>query len=278
MSRNPYHASGKTPTLIRSVFVFMDLLGYSALIEQSKLDGNQQEVLELLHGALMGGRTWLEEKHLPSEFRELSEKDDYSLKAFTDNIVIGWPIRDDAESEFGNAFFKLAMFQFNMVTSGFFIRGAISAGEAYVDDVAVFGEALTEAHDGESCLARDPRIILVPSAVTTVQKHLCYYTPSINAPHVRDILRDSDGQWFLNYLDCVLIAESEQGPFYDELLKHKAVVEERLSKYKEHPGIWSKYAWVAGYHNFFCDLHSHHFNDDHKIKVDLFRASPSLIV
>ena len=68
------------------------------------------------------------------------------------------------------------------------------------------------------------------------------------------------------------------GPFYDALLKHKAVVEQKLSEYKSKPPIWSKYAWVAGYHNYFCDAHSEWFNDEHKINLGLFRASPRLIV
>lgn len=210
--------------------------------------------------------------------RTFIKKDRYALKAFTDNIVISWPVHDDAETEFGSAFFKLASFQFNMVTDGFFIRGALSVGDAYVDEVAVFGRALSEAHIGETTLARDPRIILTSSAVEVAKTHLNYYGNPRHAPHVREVLRDSDGQWFLNYLDCVLIAEDEHGPFYDEFLKHKMVVEDKLKEHIGNPPVWSKYAWVAGYHNYFCDLHSRHFTAEHKINVDLFRASPALIV
>ena len=278
MSRNPYHVDGQEPTLRQSVLVFMDILGYSDMIRRSEASGTQQQVLRKLHRALVGGRAWLEDKELPPRLRELGEKGYYALKAFTDNIVIGWPVHDDAESELGSAFFKLASFQFQMVTEGFFIRGAISVGDAYVDEVAVFGSALSGAYAGESSLARDPRIILTPSAVKVAKKHLAYYSNPRHAPHVRNVLRDSDGQWFLNYLDCVLIAEDEHGPFYDEFLKHKTAVEEKLQEYRGNPPIWSKYAWVAGYHNYFCDLHSRHFTEEHKINVELFRASPALIV
>ncbi|WP_150113244.1 hypothetical protein [Methylobacter tundripaludum] len=278
MSRNPYHIEGQEPTLRQSVFVFMDILGYSELIRQSEASGNQQQVLRTLHQALAAGRAWLEDKDQPSEMRTFIKKDRYALKAFTDNIVISWPVHDDAETEFGSAFFKLASFQFNMVTDGFFIRGALSVGDAYVDEVAVFGRALSEAHIGETTLARDPRIILTSSAVEVAKTHLNYYGNPRHAPHVREVLRDSDGQWFLNYLDCVLIAEDEHGPFYDEFLKHKMVVEDKLKEHIGNPPVWSKYAWVAGYHNYFCDLHSRHFTAEHKINVDLFRASPALIV
>ncbi len=278
MSRNPYHVEGQPPTLRRSVLAFMNILGYSGMIRAPQANGTQQETLRKLDSALTAGRRWLQDEERSPELRELIKTDFYALKAFTDNIVIGWPVHDDAEFEFGDAFFKLGSFQFQMVLEGLFIRGAISVEDAYVDEISVFGQALSEAYRGESSLARDPRIILTKSAVEAARQHLTYYGNSRHAPHVRDVLRDLDGQWFLNYLECVLWAEHEQGPFYDEFLRHKAVVESKLAQYKGNPPVWSKYAWVAGYHNYFCDLHSQHFSDEHRINVELFKARPALIV
>ncbi len=275
MSRNPYHVPDRPPELRKSVFVFMDILGYSEMIAQAEKMGTQQQFLHELHSTLSKGRAELEDRDSQPA---LLPKDNFALKAFTDNIVIGWPIHDDAESEFGVAFFKLALFQFQMVLEGFFIRGALTVGDAYVDEIAVFGPALTQTYTGESVLSRDPRIILMRPAVNTAKRHLKYYGDPRRAPHVRAILRDTDHQWFLNYLDCVLMAEEEQGPFYEEFERHKAIVEKKLVEYQDRPAIWAKYAWVAGYHNFFCDLHHYHFSDDNKINVELFRASPALIV
>lgn len=277
MTRNPYIRSDEEPTLRRSVLTFMDILGYTDLIQTTEREKTQQQTLRALHRALSQGRDWLEDKGMSDGFKSLSETDSYALKAFTDNIVIGWPVRDDAESEFGSAFLKLGTFQFMMVLEGFFVRGALAVGDAYVDETAVFGSALLEAYDGESKLARDPRIILTQSAVKAAKQHLTYYGRPQFAPHVRDVLRDSDGQWFLNYLECVLSGWEEQGPFYKEFLLHKSVVETKLSEHASEPTIWAKYAWVAGYHNYFCDLHSHYFSDEHKIDVNLFRRSPGLI-
>ena len=160
MSRNPYENVEGAPQLRRSVFVFMDILGYENLTRVAELDRTQQELLQRLHSALSNGRKDLEEKHEGlAVLKKLTTKDRYALKAFTDNIVIAWPIIDDAEVELGSAFSKVAWFQFKMALEGFFIRGAISIGETYVDDIVVFGDALTQAHTGESRRARDPRII-----------------------------------------------------------------------------------------------------------------------
>lgn len=278
MTRNPYILDGQEPTLRESVFVFMDILGYSDLMLQSQKVGSQLDALRDLHSALSESRCRLEGQDLPVELWEMGGKDFFALKAFTDNIVIGWPVHSDAEVEFGSAFMRLAEFQFNMAIRGYFVRGAISVAPAYVDEIVVFGDALAQAYIGESKLARDPRIILTETAVHATKQHLTYYYPPAHAPHVRDILKDADGQWFLNYLESVLIAEYEHGPFYAEFLQHKAAVERKLAEHAANPPVWAKYAWVASYHNYFCDLHSQHFSDEHRVNVELFKSTPSLII
>lgn len=279
MSRNPYHADENSrPLLRRSVLAYIDVLGYTELVTRSEREGIQQETLQSLRAALREGRRGLQDEDLPVDLKDFGSFDLYAIKAFTDNIVISWPVRDDAESELGSAFFKLGAFQLEMVLAGYFLRGAIAIGDAFVDEYAVFGSALTEAYRGESQLARDPRIILSSSAVEASKQHLTYYANQRIAPHVHNVLRDADGQWFLNYLECILWAEYEQGPFYEQLMQHKNSVESKLAEFKENPPIWAKYAWVANYHNYFCSLHSHHFSYEHQIPLEKFRNSPSLIV
>lgn len=278
MPRNPYVIPGEEPTLRNSVFVFMDILGYSDLMLQCQKAGTQPAALRALHRALSESRRVLEDQDIQDNLGDLGEENLFALKAFTDNIVIGWPVHSDAENEFGSAFMRLAAFQFSMAIRGYFVRGAISVAPAYVDEVAVFGDALTQAYLGESKYARDPRIILTESAVAAAKQHLSYYFPPAHAPHVRAILKDADGQWFLNYLDSVLIAEHEHGPFYGKFLQHKAAVEAKLAEHATNPPVWAKYAWVAGYHNYFCDLHSDYFDEEHRVNVDLFKAVPALIV
>lgn len=155
------------------------------------------------------------------------------------------------------------------------MRGAISVGSAYVDEIAVFGGALLEAYAGESTLARDPRIVLTGSARQYVVRHLGYYGNSMRAPQNRDLIQDIDGQWFLNYLDAVLLAEDDVGPFYGEVEKHRDAVQSRLDQYRGRPTVYAKYAWTAGYHNWFCDLHGF---DNHKIDMDAFAGTRVFIV
>jgi len=265
---------GEVPRLKNSVVVFMDILGYRQMVENAASTGTESELLLRLHSTLESGQKFLKGELIPPK---LGLKDHYAVKAFTDNIVIGWPIRSDAESEFGSAFFMLSFFQFSLALAGFFIRGGLSIGPLYMDDIAVFGGGLNEAYDAESRLARDPRIVLTSSAEQAVKAHMKYYAEPDYSPQSRDLYRDSDGKLFLNYLDTVLIAEHENGPFYDELLKHKEVVERALTEHKGNPVNWSKYAWVANYHNYFCEQHPNYFNGEYMIEHSRIRMVPRRI-
>lgn len=271
-SRNPYAEAGVKPIQRKSIFAFIDILGYSELMRS---DPSNTE-LQRLHKVLEGGRDWLEEKYVDEKFKNFMPKDLHALKAFTDNVVMGWPIRSDGESELGSALFKLSHFQMEMALEGYFIRGAISVGDVYIDEIAVFGPALLEAHAGESILARDPRIIITDSVIPMVNAHLNYYARKKHAPHCNYLLRDSDGKWFVNYLN-VLIPDVDY-PLPDELIQHKEIVEKLLDKYSGHPVIWSKYAWVAKYHNYFCEKNSYHFDESHKIDIRKYEAEFAEIV
>jgi hypothetical protein len=249
MSRNPYHRA-RPPQVHASVFAFLDILGYKEMALRSSGAGANAQ-LASLHSALSAAR-----KHLADDPIGSGPHDRFVIKAFTDNIVIGWPVLTDAESEFGDAFFRLANFQMSLLLSGYFVRGAISVGPAFIDDIAVFGDALNEAYEGESKLARDPRLLLTESAVEVTKHHLSYYAPPANAPHVRCVLHDYDDQWFLDYLGCAQAETTEAGGTFDSTMaQHKAAVETQLHRHQNTLPVWTKFAWAARYHNFFCAAH-----------------------
>jgi len=239
----------------------MDMLGYKEMWCHAEREGSQDTFLQRLYEALKEGQEWL----LPNDNDVWpTEKDRYALKAFTDNIVIGWPVRGDGESELGSIFSNIAFFQLRMATNGFFLRGAISLGDAYVDDVVVLGSAFLEAYQGEA-QARNPRIILTDTANAAVRKHLTYYSHPHYAPQYSDLYQDSDEKCFVNYLETILAA-GEECPFFDELQKHKDNITQRLEQFHSDSKIQAKYIWAANYHNFFCDQRPHHFSD---YKIDI---------
>ncbi|OAI19699.1 hypothetical protein A1355_04140 [Methylomonas koyamae] len=241
----------------------MDILGYEEIVGQSISSEDQQKMLRKLHQALeYARRTYLEHRPEDDLLVEAVGKQDYALKGFTDNIVMGWPIGKDPRWSFEMAFDCLKHFQLTMIIEGFFIRGAISFGDIYIDETVVFGKPVMDAYKGENRDARDPRIIFTQSAADEIKKHRDKLGTQL---YQRDILKDTDGRLFLNYLDSVMIAEEEYCPISADVRSHKTRVEAELAKSRGNPSIWSKYAWVAKYHNDFCDQHSDEFNDEYKI-------------
>jgi hypothetical protein len=59
---------------------------------------------------------------------------------------------------------------------------------------------------------------------------------------------------------------------------HKQRIAERLKEHRGNPTIWNKYAWVARYHNYFCDLFPRYFDDTHKVDVAEFEMLPSRLI
>lgn len=274
-SRNPYIGSNGTPELRRSVVAFIDILGYTDLVKSAKTRKENQDILDRLHKALKRSREHVDPNQSEDTLLKLSDKDFSAFRAFTDNIVIGQPIHSDGEIELGSVFHDLSYFQMLMTMEGFFVRGAIAIGDLYMDDIAVFGEGLIEAYEAETTLARDPRIVLAPSAQAAVNRHLEYYGRGSHAPQNRDLLRDSDGQYFINYLDT-LIPENDYF-FEKELSSHKARIEEKLALLRSRPPIWTKYLWAANYHNYWCDQNSC-VDASMKIDTEAFQLSPARLV
>jgi hypothetical protein len=275
-SRNPYIEKGNSPTLKLSVVAFVDILGYRDLVIESAQNGTEQEFLQKLHNALSEATKSIY-PHKNELLRKFLKEDNHAVRAFTDNIVIGYPIKGkgDAEVELGMIFSHLSYYQMIMIINGFFVRGGIGIGNLYMDDTVVYGQGLIDAYNAEQSLARDPRIVLNKSAKDAVEKHLEYYGRTKSAPQVSYFYKDSDGQFFLNYLDTII---PESGNVYKkELETHKNIIEKKLIEYENNPVLWSKYLWVANYHNFYCSQQNE-INDTFMIDLDRFKLSPALIV
>jgi len=275
--RNPYVIEKGSPKLQLSVVAFLDVLGYADLVRESSKSRTSDELLKKLHNVLRTSRKHIDPKQRDSTFKKDWKKDFSAFRAFTDNIVIGRPIkgRGDGEVELVETFNELSYFQMVMAMDGFFVRGAIAIGDLYMDDIAVFGPGLVEAYDAEHSLARDPRIIIAQSAREAVNQHLEYYGRHSHAPQVSCLLKDSDGQYFIHYLDT-LISEGEYF-FETELQRHKESIETKLKQHSSRPPVWSKYIWVANYHNYFCRNHSK-VAKSYMINLEDYKVTPALIV
>lgn len=251
--KNPYRTSKDKPWMRQSWVVFLDILGFSSAVLNATANNTAGELLLRLSQAIEEAKRDLIPD--PNDYLRYGIRDaPYVVKLFTDNIVLGFPIHDDGESEFGRMISIVGLYQFSLFKHGFFIRGGITAGELYMDEDMVFGKGLLEAYKAESKLARDPRVVLAPAAMDLVHHHLVYYADVTETPHNTSLLVDSDSQMFLNYLFFPLDGADEiSDQFLADLKLHGELIRDRLKEFSSDPEVWPKYAWAGAYHNFFCD-------------------------
>lgn len=246
------------PALVNSIVCAIDILGFSQMIVNSCRDGYGDKLLREINYLINKNKQCI----VPNKYSE------GKIKIFTDNMVVAYPIKDDGEAELDEVLDNVSEYQFNLALEGLFVRGGISVGEFYINEDIVFGPALLDAHNVESQIACYPRIILDEKTVKRVQKYISYYDV---APQQSKILIDSDGQWFLNYLNTIFSFYTKCNNEYEFqiiqqelLLRHKQKIEEMLMIYKENIRVWDKYVWTANYHNYFCNLH---FPKEKELKI-----------
>lgn len=230
-----------------SYCAFLDILGFSV----KNLDNDisyYNRYLEILSKELQ----YIDDNHDLSGSQNFKS---FELKIFTDNFVLGYPWFEEAgESEIGNIFDILSHLQFNFAVANFFIRGAIGFSPLYMDEFVVLGPAIVETYQLEKEKAIYPRIILSQKVNEVIKRHLTFYGDPSESPQNLDILLDSDGHYFLNYLHTVVeYNRGYENEIQNLLNSHKDVVISNLKINSKDLKVFNKYSWVAGYHNYFCN-------------------------
>lgn len=262
--KSDYFLAGK-PVHRLSYCAFLDVLGFSGRLRTSYKDGSADTLLESFH------------QILAKSIAQLKENTDDSMlyfKSFTDNVVLAHPrFSDDMESEFGFIMWAINEYQFQMALKGFFIRGGLAVDQLFIDENSVYGAALLEAYGLESTVAVNPVVVLCDNTMKLVDKHVGYYFGEI-APQLRDVLKGPDGRYFLNYLtECIIEGDDFESLDAKSLRLHKKQIESALKTYAAVPSVFSKFAWLAAYHNYFCDTVSRYPEYKASLKVSVTLTS-----
>jgi len=281
--RNPYINDEEQGELRHSIVAFVDILGFKEFVKNAKKEGKSQAFFTDFHDVLS---TWFKRiESVPEIMFKMSfiggKKDKNRIRIFTDCILMGCPIRKNEGHhnfiEGCNEFFEviqtLDLFQLEMANSGYFVRGAITIDELYMDDVIIYGAGAIDAYEAESKQAIYPRIILTKPAEAALMEIDKDFVKQGRDNYIsKYFYRDNDGQLFLNYLESIKIGDSDY-QFVDELEKHKLMVEKKLSEYQNKPHILEKYIWAANYHNCFCNQPPCY--DDYKINLTQYQMQPT---
>lgn len=260
--KSDYFSAGK-PVHRLSYCAFLDVLGFSDRILADYKDGGADKLLESFHKILA--------KSI-AQFKKSTHGSMLYFKSFTDNVVLAHPrFSDDMESEFGFILWAINEYQFQMALKGFFIRGGLAVDQLFMDENSVYGAALLEAYRLESKVAVNPVVVLCDNTMKLVDKHLTYYSSGI-APQLRHVLKGPDGRYFLNYLaECIIEGDDQDYLDDSSLRRHKKQIESALKAYAAVPAVFAKFAWLASYHNYFCDMVSGYpeYKDSLKVSAAL---------
>lgn len=198
-----------------SFVAFIDILGFGQMVERDCFSAQPGEL------------------HLPSLRTALTQAQDgiknVRITQFSDSIILAAPFSKE-EDDFCKFIDTVASLQASLFSSGILVRGGVSHGQHFHDEVLLFSQALIEAYHLESSLARDPRILISSETLS-----LLY--PKINYP--KQIICDRDGHYFIDYM---------------ELLDEPAVrstIQRLAPDLKSGNGnVRSKIAWVFEYASF----------------------------
>lgn len=231
----------------KQVVSFIDILGFKNLIESKTCE----EMLEI-HDAFY--------KFNKEEGGDLSELTEFKMINFSDCIVRCRPPNNTVMDAppICLEILDLLNIQWQLIYCyGVLIRGAITIGDVYVDrtdeKATVFGKALNEAYDLESKKAKYPRIIIDTNILKTLQEIDSYYKDIVNT-HLK---QDSDGYYFINYLNCdsEMYSAGRETYYIEFLEKHKKVCEnllktgEQEKDEKKRKKLEEKGNWLKEYHN-----------------------------
>jgi len=228
------------PRLWPSAVLFIDILG----VRRLATDGRRVGVhLRELSNAL---------RHSVRDF--LDPGSPWPAAFFSDSLVLAAPITEgdvDGEAALGGLIALTAVLQWDLTVRGFFLRGGVTVGKVHLREGLLFGPALVDAYDIETQRAVHPRIVLGGPARDAMDESLRSYAHPVAAPHNWELLRDGDGEVFVDYLAAGIL-EGTIDPQTD-LEAHRDLIAGRLAQTRRAGRVWEKYKWAAEYHNAVCD-------------------------
>ncbi|CAG0942427.1 hypothetical protein [Geobacter sp.] len=236
-----------------SVIANIDILGYKSFVEKPNSLEETKLYLDLLKNAVNKSFEFIRDKT-----PDFIEYRGWEIKAYTDNISICFPVIEGNINGYSSSvcalnamLYMLGRFQIELIKEGsFFVRGAIAIDEVYSDEIIVYGKGLLKAHEAEENLAIFPRIIMAESAKMLVDGHIQQVKDTEIEYYLPEILGDSDGQYFVDYLK--ILNNDDELSENDFLQIHRDTILQKIAEYSGIPPVLRKFLWVVSYHNYHC--------------------------
>lgn len=211
------------------VIAFIDILGAKQKIKQ-----DVDESLNIVHNAYTEAIDFLDALY--------SGKIDVfrpQVKIFSDNIVVAVPTDiKDRTAALMSVMIYAGLIQHQFLHNKYLVRGGITLGEFFIDDVMLWGTALTRAYEIESTVAIYPRIVLDPNLVGAVKLFE-------NKLLQKWVSQDVDSLLFINYMQERTM--KEKNSFYPLLLYRIEEAEKMLIDAEGNLKAQQKVLWHLNY-------------------------------
>ena len=215
----------------RSVFAFLDLLGVKENIEKD--NGEFLEKLGTIYDSTL---------RIYKSVCDRNLRDNIRTKIFSDNIVFECEIVDsDGFDEFKQIAFISAILQEELLRNNLLLRGAITIGDSFLDDVLVFGKALSDAYLLESNRALYPRVIISQELVEIVSQRI-----SPISPIAYMCVLDRDGEYYIDYLNSAGRSNANR---INQIRLALAYTTSELERKEYSPKVKQKLIWHYDYLN-----------------------------
>jgi len=226
-----------------AIVTFVDLLGFGSAVDGGK---PVNDILAMLQAVR-------EEAHEDTETKKLVK---IEYMCVSDCMIRALHLDDQQKvtaPELQQEMLQLVHMQCSLILKGFPVRGAVSHGPVYFKGRTLFGPAYQKAYKLERDVAKTPRII-VDKAV--IDDFIGYPEAPGNMSHgdakaelMSQIRKDTDGQWFLDYLRSFKNEVDYEADYYDFLVAHRTLIEQGLKAFSSSPCVCKKYEWMRTYHN-----------------------------
>lgn len=211
------------------VVAFIDILG-----AKNKINNDVNESLNVVHSAYNEAI-----KFLNTLYRGDIELLRPQIRIFSDNIVVAVPTSTKGEiSALMSILVYSGLIQHQFLHHKYLVRGGISIGDFFIDDIMLWGTALTKAYEIESTIAIYPRIVLDPFLVGRLN---VFHNNTLK----RWLSQDVDKLLFIDYMQKRVMKDNEN--FLPLAILRLEEAEQLLNDADGHLKVQQKILWHLSY-------------------------------